>query len=75
MQRGMAESLQAKFHYASWFEAGSKLVRAEIWPIIQLASSELARAGLRLNSITLFGSKLVRSWFEAGSRPASNQLV
>jgi len=42
-------SIKAKFHYASWFEAGSKLVadrseadsklvadleRAEIWPII-----------------------------------------
>jgi len=30
--------LRAKFHYAVWFEAGSKLVtdlqRAEIWPII-----------------------------------------
>jgi len=26
--------LKAKFHYASWFEAGSKLVRAEIWPTI-----------------------------------------
>jgi len=26
--------LKAKFHYTSWFEAGSKLVRAEIWPII-----------------------------------------
>jgi len=30
--------VKAKFHYASWFEAGSKLVadlkRAEIWPII-----------------------------------------
>jgi len=25
---------KAKFHYASWFGAGSKLVRAEIWPII-----------------------------------------
>jgi len=27
-------SIEAKFHYASWFEASSKLVRAEIWPII-----------------------------------------
>jgi len=26
--------VKAKFHYASWFEACSKLVRAEIWPII-----------------------------------------
>jgi len=30
--------IKAKFHFASWFEAGSKLVadlqRAEIWPII-----------------------------------------
>jgi len=24
---------KAKFHYASWFEASSELVRAEIWPI------------------------------------------
>jgi len=32
------ETVKAKFHYAIWFEAGSKLVagmqRAEIWPII-----------------------------------------
>jgi len=26
--------LKPKFHYASCFEASSKLVRAEIWPII-----------------------------------------
>jgi len=26
--------VKAKFHYASWLGAGSKLVRAEIWPII-----------------------------------------
>jgi len=30
--------VKAKFHYATWFEAGSKLVaglkQAEIWPII-----------------------------------------
>jgi len=26
--------LKAKLHYASWFGAGSKMVRAEIWPII-----------------------------------------
>ena len=33
--RGRARyRLKAKFHYASWFGAGSKLVRAEIWPII-----------------------------------------
>jgi len=29
---------KAKFHYAMWFEAGSKVVadlqRAEIWPIV-----------------------------------------
>jgi len=75
MQRGMAESLQAKFHYASWFEAGSKLVRAEIWPIIQLASSELARAGLRLNSITLAGSKLVGYQLRTSFEQASNQIA
>jgi len=39
------ETVKVKFHYASWFEAGSelvrgwfeagsKLIRAEIWPII-----------------------------------------
>jgi len=32
------DPVKAKFHYAIWFEAGSKLVadlqRAEIWPII-----------------------------------------
>ena len=27
-------AVKAKFHYASWFGAGSMLVRAEIWPII-----------------------------------------
>ena len=27
-------ALEAKFHYTCWFEAGSKLQRAEIWPII-----------------------------------------
>jgi len=33
--RGRARyRLKDKFHYASWFGAGSKLVRAEIWPII-----------------------------------------
>jgi len=26
--------LKAQFNYASWFWAGSRLVRAEIWPII-----------------------------------------
>ena len=26
--------LKAKFHYANWFGAGSKLDRAEIWPIV-----------------------------------------
>jgi len=27
-------AVKAKFHYTSWFGAGSKLVRAKIWPII-----------------------------------------
>ena len=42
---GQSEMVKARFHYASWFEAGlqlvrswfkagSKLQRAEIWPII-----------------------------------------
>jgi len=48
---------------AIWFEAGLKLVadlqRAEIWPIIYLASSELARAS---RSATSF-------------EPASNQVA
>jgi len=26
--------VKAKFYFASWFEAGSELVRAEIWSII-----------------------------------------
>ena len=76
-------SIKAKFHYASWFGAGSelapnrfgagsKLVRAEIWPIIQLASSKLARANrfaAKFHYAVWFGagSELVRSWFEAGS--------
>jgi len=37
-ETGVARSLKAKFHYAIWFEAGSKLVadlqRVEIRPII-----------------------------------------
>ena len=37
-QTCVCSSLKAQFHYAIWFEAGSKLVadlkRAEIWPII-----------------------------------------
>ena len=43
---------KAKFHYASWFEAGSKLVADRF----------------NANSITLSGSKLVRSRVEAGSK-------
>ena len=34
----------------------------------------LSGAGLKPNSITLSGSKLVADRFEAGRRPASNQL-
>jgi len=64
--------LKARFHYASWFEAGSKLVadlqRAEIWPIIYLASSKPARAS---RSATKFHYAV---WFEA-FEPASNQLA
>jgi len=29
-----ATLFEAKFNYASWFGVGSKLVRAEIWPVI-----------------------------------------
>ena len=50
----LSRTLKAKFHYASWFEAGSKLVADRF----------------ELNSVTLAGSKLVRSWL----KPASNQL-
>ena len=59
----------------SRFGAGSELVRswfrAEIWPIIQLASSELARASrfaAKFHYDVWFkaGSELVWSWFEAG---------
>ena len=51
------------------FGASSELVRswfeAEIWPIIQLASSDLARA-------SRFAAKFhYASWFGAGSEPAS----
>jgi len=54
--------IKAKFHYASWFGAGSKLVRAKIWPIIYLASSELARA-------SRFATKFHYAiWFEVGSK-------
>jgi len=57
------------------FGASSQLVRswfeAEIWPIIQLASSELARA-------SRFAAKFhYASWFGAGSErhePASNMF-
>jgi len=55
-------TLKAKFHYARWFEA-------EIWPIIELASSELARA-------SRFAAKFHYAvWFKAGRRPASNLSV
>jgi len=27
------DTVKAKFHYATWFGAGSELVRGEIWPI------------------------------------------
>ena len=41
-------TVKATFHYAIWSQTGPKLVadlqQAEIWPIIKLASSELARA-------------------------------
>jgi len=65
-------TVKAKFHYASWFGAGSKLVRAEIWPVIELASSELARASrfaAKFHYAIWFeaGSKLARSWFEPDS--------
>jgi len=33
-QRSSNSKVKAKFHYASWFGTGSKLVQAEIWPII-----------------------------------------
>ena len=51
------------------FGASSELVRswfeAEIWPVIQLAGSELARA-------SRFAAKFhYASWFGAGSEPAS----
>jgi len=59
------QTVKAKFHYASWFEA----VRAEIRPIIWLASSELARA-------SRFAAKFHYAlWFEAGGRPALNQIA
>ena len=65
----------------SWFGAGSKLVRAEIWPIIQLANSELARASrfaAKFHYAIWFeaGSELVRRWFEPDSvmELASNKL-
>jgi len=65
---------KAKFHYAIWFEAGSKLVvelqRAEIWPIIYLASSELARASRSATGLRP-ASNLSATSFE----PASNQIA
>jgi len=50
-----------------------KLVCAEIWPIIYLASSELPRASrfaAKFHYAIWFeaDSMLVRSWFEAGSK-------
>ena len=83
-------AVKAKCHYAIWFEAGSKLVadlqRSEIWPIIQLASSELARASRTATSFEPVcdqlraGSSYVdisrqletaRSWSQTGSKPDS----
>jgi len=69
--------LKAKFHYATSSELapnmfGARLVRswfkAEIWPIIQLASSELARA-------SRFAAKFhYASCFGAGSEQAPNRF-
>ena len=62
----------------SWFEAGSKLVRAEIWPAgFWLTGSKLARASrfaAKFHYAIWFeaGSKLVADRFQAGRRPASN---
>jgi len=54
----------------SWFEA-------EIWPTIELASSELARASrfaAKFHYTSWFGagSEPFRSWFGACSEPAPN---
>jgi len=52
-------SVKAKFHYASWFEAGRRQVRSQI-PLRCLVQSWFKAGG--------------RDRFEAGRRPASNQL-
>jgi len=70
--RSRISVLKAKFHYASWFGAGSELVRSWFELKFGLSSSLLAANQLELarsrpNSITLSDSKLVRSWFETDS--------
>jgi len=63
-----SETLKAKFHYASWFEAGSKLV------------ADRYEAKFHYAIWFEAGSKLVADRLEAGQqlrtrlRPASNQL-
>ena len=77
--------VKAKFHYASWFAAGLELVRSWFELKFGLSSSSLAAnqhelAGWRPNSITLSGSKLVRTsqrngiWLLVCSRLPSARL-
>jgi len=74
--------IKAKFHYASWFEAGLKLV-ADRFEAGRRPTSNLSATSFEPASIIEFGfyaicfeagSKLVADRFEACRRPASNQL-
>jgi len=42
---------------------------------VLLKPNSITLAGLKPNYSTLSGSKLVTDWFEAGWRPASNQIA
>jgi len=78
--RWRLNSLKAKFHYAIWSQRGPKLVadlpRARIWPIIFLASSELARASRYATSLgpVCDQDSVMEFDFEPTCRDSSNLL-
>jgi len=53
--------VKTKFHYARWFDAGSELVLR--WFELKFGLSSMVRGQIPLRY-------LVRSWLEAGRRPA-----
>jgi len=62
-------SIKAKFHYASWFGAGSKLVRSQI-PLCYLDRTSFEPASNQHRT----SSKPAPNRLRTGSEPAPNQL-